>query len=218
MLRVRASRREEPIGLHVADPDCADPQREAELADSLGSAMLVVLDTLAPAERLAFVLHDVFGVSFKEIASIVDRTPAATKMLASRARRRVQTSSPTGDADPARRRALVGAFLTAARHGNFRALLTMLDPEVVLRPDPAAVLAGARPDVRGASAVAEQLVRASGAAQPALVDGLAGAVWAPGGSPRLVFTFTIVRGRIAAIDVIADPDRLRRLDVVILDW
>jgi Sigma-70, region 4 len=171
----------------------------------------------APPERLAFVLHDIFGLSFKEIAPILDRTPSAAKTLASRARRRVRAASPSGDADPVRRREIVGVFLAAARDGNFRALLTMLAPDVVLRPDRAAVLAGARPDVRGASAVAEQLVRARGAAQPALVDGLAGAVWAPDGTPRLVFDFTILRGRIVAIDVIADPDRLRRLDVVVLD-
>jgi RNA polymerase sigma-70 factor, ECF subfamily len=217
MLRARASRREEVIGLQVPDPAGADPQQEAELADSLGSALLVVLDTLAPPERLAFVLHDIFGLSFKEIAPILDRTPSAAKMLASRARRRVRTASPTGDADPVRRREIVGVFLAASRDGNFRALLTMLAPDVVLRPDRAAVLAGARPDVRGASAVAEQLVRARGAAQPALVDGLAGAVWAPDGTPRLVFDFTILRGRIVAIDVIADPDRLRHLDLVVLD-
>jgi RNA polymerase sigma factor (sigma-70 family) len=218
MLRARSSRREEAIGLQVPDPAGADPLQEVELADSLGSALLVVLDTLAPAERLAFVLHDVFGVPFNEIATILDRTPSATKMLASRARRRVRTARTAGDADPVRQREIVGAFLAAAREGNFRALLTMLDPGVVLRPDRAAVLAGARPDVRGASAVAKQLVRARGAAQPALVDGLAGAVWAPGGTPRLVFDFTILRGRIVAIDVIADPDRLRRLEVVVLDW
>jgi RNA polymerase sigma factor (sigma-70 family) len=215
MLRARGSRREEAMGLEVPDSNGADPQRETELADSLGAALLVVLDTLTPAERLAFVLHDVFGVPFKEIAHILDRTPAAAKMLASRARRRVRASGSTGDADPLRQREVVGAFLAAARGGDFRALLTMLDPDVVLRPDRAALRAGARPDVRGAADVAEQLVRARGAAQPALVDGLAGAVWAPGGTPRLVFEFTIVRGRIAVIDVIADPDRLRRLEVVI---
>jgi RNA polymerase sigma factor (sigma-70 family) len=216
MLRARASRREEAITPQLPDSAGADPQQEAELADSLGSALLVVLGTLTPVERLAFVLHDVFGMAFKEIAPILNRTPSATKMLASRARQRLRTSSLTMDADPLRQRQVVGAFLAAAREGDFRALLTMLAPEVVLRPDHAAVQAGARPDIRGASAVADQFVRARGAAQPALIDGLAGAVWAPGGAPRMVFEFTIVRGLIAAVDVIADPDSLSRREVVIL--
>ncbi|TMC06001.1 MAG: sigma-70 family RNA polymerase sigma factor [Chloroflexi bacterium] len=218
MLRARASRREEAIAPQLPDPAGADPQQEAELADSLGSALLVVLDTLTPTERLAFVLHDVFGVAFKEIAPILSRTPSATKMLASRARQRLRTSSSTVDADPVRQRQVVAAFLAAAREGDLRALLTMLAPDVVLRPDGAAVQAGARLDIRGASAVADQFgVRARGAHQPALIDGLAGAVWAPGGVPRLVFEFTIVRGLIAAIDVIADPDSLSRREVVILE-
>jgi RNA polymerase sigma-70 factor (ECF subfamily) len=216
MLRTRASRREEAIAPQVPDPTGTDPQQEAELTDSVGSALVVVLDTLTPAERLAFVLHDVFGVAFKEIAPILSRTPSATKTLASRARRRVRASSSTVDADPLRQRRVVAAFLAAAREGDFRALLTMLAPDVVLRPDRAAVQAGARPDIRGASAVADQLVRARGAAQPALIDGLAGAVWAPGGAPRLVFEFMVVRGLIAAVDVIADPESLSRREVVIL--
>src|SRR5262252_4365500 len=153
MLRARASRREEVIAPQLPDSAGTDPQQEAELADSLGSALLVVMDTLTPAERLAFVLHDVFGVAFKEIAPILSRTPSATKMLASRARRRVRTSSSTVDADPLRQRRVVGAFLAAVREGDFPALLTMLAPGVVLRPDRAAVQAGARPDIRGASAV-----------------------------------------------------------------
>ena len=215
MLRTRASRREEVIAPQLPDSAGTDPQQEAELADSLGSALLVVMDTLTPAERLAFVLHDVFGVAFKEIALILSRTPSATKMLASRARRRVRTSSSTVDADPLRQRRVVSAFLAAVREGDFPALLTMLAPGVVLRPDRAAVQAGARPDIRGASAVADECVRARGAAQPALIDGLAGAVWASGGTPRLVFEFTIVRGLIAAIDVIADPGGLSRREVVV---
>ena len=217
MLRARASRREQAIAPQLPDPAGADPQQEAELADSLGSALLVVLDTLTPVERLTFVLHDVFGVAFKEIAPILGRTPSATKMLASRARQRLRASSSTVDADPLRQRQVVAAFLAAAREGNFRALLTMLAPDAVLRPDRAAVQAGARPDIRGASAVADQLVRARGAAQPALIDGLAGAAWAPAGAPRMVFEFTIVRGSIAAIDVIADPASLTRREVVLLE-
>jgi RNA polymerase sigma-70 factor (ECF subfamily) len=216
MLRTRASRREVAITPQVPDPAGTDPQQEAELADSVGSALLVVLDTLTPAERLAFVLHDVFGVAFKEIAPILNRTPSATKMLASRARRRVRTSSSPVDTDPLRRRRVVAAFLAAARGGDFGALLTMLAPDVVLRHDRAAVVAGARPEIRGAAAVADQCVRAGGAPQPALIDGLAGGVWAPGGAPRLALEFTIVRGLIAAIDVIVDPHTLSRREVVIL--
>ncbi len=222
LLRARRSRREEPLEAHLPDQivsraDRADPEHEALLADSVGLALLVVLDTLAPAERLAFVLHDLFGVPFDEIAPIVGRTPTAAKMLASRARRRVQGAATVPDTDLARQNAVVDAFLAASRGGDFEALLAILDPDVVLRADHAAVRAGASPEVRGAAAVAETFSGRAQATRPALVNGAVGAVWAPGGRPRVVFGFTIRRGKVVAIDLVADPDRLRQLDLVVLD-
>src|SRR5262245_32345594 len=193
LLRARGARarREEPLGdlpgPVTAPPEGKDPEHEALLADAVGPALLVVLDTLTPAERLAFVLHDLFGVPFDEIAAILDRSPAAARQLASRARRRVQGVDPAPGADLARQRRVVDAFLAAARDGHFDALVAMLDPEVVLRADPAAVQVGADAEVRGAREVAGAFAGRARVARPALIDGVPGAVWAPGGRPRVAF-------------------------------
>ncbi|MFF3455422.1 RNA polymerase sigma factor SigJ [Streptomyces sp. NPDC002730] len=221
MLRMRTSRREDPLDVYVPDPvvgraDTVDPEHEALQADSVGLALLVVLDTLAPAERLAFVLHDMFAVSFDEIASIVERTPAATRQLASRARRRVQGAAPVADTDLARQREVVDAFLAASRGGDFEALLTLLDPDVVLRADSGAAAVGVSKVVRGALAVVEQAItfsRFAQYAQPALVNGAAGIVAAPEGQLFSVMGFTLTHGKIVEIDILADPERLRRLDL-----
>ncbi|TDB81438.1 sigma-70 family RNA polymerase sigma factor [Actinomadura sp. KC216] len=225
MLRSRSTRREDPLDDHVpsASMNTADaagngratPEDEAVLADSVGHAMLVVLDTLAPAERLAFVLHDMFAMSFDEIAPIVERTPAATRQLASRARRRVQDAPAATGHDLPRLRQVVDAFLAASRAGEFEELLALLDPEVLLRADAAGVATGAPALVRGASAVAETFSGRARATRPALIDGAAGLVWSVGGRPRVVFDFTIVDGRIVAIDLLADPDTLAQLDLEI---
>jgi RNA polymerase sigma factor (sigma-70 family) len=222
MLRGRRSRREEPLDLRLPDPIIGaegrgDPEQEALLAEGVGLALLVVLDTLTPAERLAFVLHDLFAVPFDEIAAILGRSPAAARQLASRARRRVQGSSPDPAADRRRQRAVVDAFLAASRGGDFEALLALLDPDVVLRADPAAVQAGAAAEVHGAREVAGTFSGRARFARPALVDGAAGAVWAPGGQPRVVFGFTVADGRIVEIELLADPERLRQLDLANLD-
>src|SRR3989440_7882932 len=222
MLRSRNSRREEPLGAHVPDLIVSreggiDPEHEALLADSVGLALLVVLDTLNPAERLAFVLHDLFAVPFDEIAPIVGRSPTAARQLASRGCRRVQGAATDPDADLTRQRAVVDAFLAASRGGDFDALLAVLDPDVVLRADRAAVHVGASREVRGAPAVADTFSGRARVAQPALVNGAAGAVWAPGGRPRIVFRFTITGGKIAAIDLGAETERLRQLDPVVLN-
>jgi RNA polymerase sigma factor (sigma-70 family) len=221
MLRARTARREEPLEASGPEPIASgaggnDPEHEAVLADSVGLALLVVLDTLNPAERLAFVLHDIFAVSFDEIAPIVGRSPTAARQLASRARRRVRGAATPPDADLGRQREVVDAFLAASRGGDFAALLAALDPDVVLRADPAAVLAGAAAEVRGAEAVAGVFAGRARVAQPALVNGAVGAVWAPGGRSRIVFGFTIAGGKIIEIALVADPERLRRLDVAIL--
>jgi len=200
----------------VSAPDGVDPEQQALLAEGVGLALLVVLDTLAPAERLAFVLHDMFAVPFDEIAPILGRSTDATKMLASRARRRVQ-GAPVPDRDRARQREVVDAFLAASRGGNFDALLALLDPDVVVRSDQAAVLVGAAAEVRGANAVAQTFVGRARAAQLALIDGAPGAVWAPDGEPRVVFAFTLAAGKIVGIEMLADPDHLRALKVAILD-
>jgi RNA polymerase sigma factor (sigma-70 family) len=218
LLRARGARREESLGHHLpgpvaAPPERSDPEYEALLADAVGPALLVVLDTLTPAERLAFVLHDLFAVPFDEIATILDRSPAAARQLASRARRRVQGADPAPGADLARQRRVVEAFLAAARDGDFDALVALLDPEVVLRADPAAVQVGADAEVRGAREVAGTFAGRARVARPALVDGVPGAVWAPGGRPRVAFAFTLAGGRIAAIDLLADPERLRRVEL-----
>ncbi|MGZ5354310.1 MAG: sigma-70 family RNA polymerase sigma factor [Actinomycetota bacterium] len=222
MLRSRTSRREEPLGAEVPEQVAGrqggvDPEEEALLADSVGPALLVVLETLAPAERLAFVLHDLFAVPFDEIAPIVGRSPAAARQLASRARRRVQGATEVPDADRTKQREIVDAFLAASRGGDFDALLAVLDPDVVLRADDAAVLAGASREVRGAAPVAQTFSGRARAARPALVDGVPGLVWAQRGTPQVVFGFTIERGAIVAIDLIADPERFRTSDLVLLD-
>ncbi|MQA73424.1 MAG: sigma-70 family RNA polymerase sigma factor [Solirubrobacterales bacterium] len=225
MLRSRASRREEPLGPHVPEPivsreDEVDPEHEALLADSVGLALLVVLETLAPPERLAFVLHDMFGVPFEEVAPIVDRSPAAARQLASRARRRVRGAAAVPDADLARQREVVDAFLAAARGGDFDALLAVLDPDVVLRVDRGAVPAGASREVRGARAVVERartFAPLAASARPALVNGAAGFVVAPRGRPVAVAGVTVAHGKIVEFDLLADPARLRELDLTVLD-
>jgi RNA polymerase sigma-70 factor, ECF subfamily len=207
----------EPI---VSSVDGVDPEHEALLADSVGLALLVVLETLAPAERLAFVLHDMFAVPFDEIAPIADRSPAAARQLASRARRRVQGAAPVPDADLARQREVVNAYLAAARDGDFEALVAVLDPDVVLRADRGALRPGESREVRGAPAVAEEafgFARLARFAQPALVNGAAGVVVAPQGRPFAVIGFTVAHDKIVEIDILADPARLRRLDLAVLD-
>jgi RNA polymerase sigma factor (sigma-70 family) len=221
MLRSRTSRREEPLDGHVPDPivgpaDGTDPEHEALLADSVGAALLVVLDTLGPAERLAFVLHDIFAVPFDEIGSILERSPNAAKQLASRARHRIEGTPPEPGVDHTRRREVVAAFLAASRGGDFDALLALLDPDVVLRADGASVSAGAPKEVRGAPAVAGQFSGRAQAAQAALIDGAPGAVWVIGRRPRVVFDFTITDGRIVEIELIAEPERLRQFDLTVL--
>ena len=218
MLRSRESRREDPL---EAGPDArtkvldgaADPEREALMADSVGLALLVVLDTLTPTERLAFVLHDLFGVSFEEIAPIVGRSPAAARQLASRARRRVRGAADPAEDDLARRRRVVEAFLAASREGDFRALLAVLDPDVVLRADAAAVRMGATGEVRGAEAVAATFSGRARAARAALVDGSPALAWTQGGALRTVFTLAIVAGRVVEIELIADAERLGAMRV-----
>jgi RNA polymerase sigma-70 factor, ECF subfamily len=219
MLRSRTLRREEPMdppatGQPVAPPNGTDPEHEAVLADSVGLALLVVLDTLTPAERLAFVLHDMFAVPFEEIAPIVERSPVATRQLASRARRRVQEAGP-GDppGEISRRREVVAAFLAASREGDFDALLTMLDPDIVLRADSAAAQMGADAEAIGPRAVAGIFSGRAKALRPALIDGAPGAVWTYRGETRVVFAFTFADGTITAIEQIADPERIARLEV-----
>lgn len=222
MLRTRVTRREEPLDVHVRDPivspeDGDDPEHEALLADSVGLALLVVLETLTPAERLAFVLHDMFAVPFDEIATMVDRTPAAARQLASRARRRVQGAAPAPDPDLRRQRAVVDAFFAATRDGDFNALVAVLHPEVVLRAD-GGTARGARQTtvIHGAQAVATQAMRSTPLAQfvrPAMVNGAAGAVVIAGGRALTVMGFTVVDGRIVGVDVLSDPKRLTDLDL-----
>jgi RNA polymerase sigma factor (sigma-70 family) len=223
MLRSRRTRRETYIGSWLPEPlvstdDEVDPEHEALLADSVGLALLVVLDTLTPAERLSFVLHDMFSVPFEEIASIVGRTPAAARQLASRARRRVQNVAPEAELDASRQRELVDAFLAAARAGDFDALLAVLDPEVVFRVDGGGVAPPAREPMVGAAAVAnDAIIFARPMAQfarPALINGAPGLVIAPEGRAVAVLGFTIHQDRIVAIDAIADP---AKLDAVHLD-
>jgi RNA polymerase sigma-70 factor (ECF subfamily) len=225
MLRTRKSRREEPFAMRVPEPivsggDRVDPEHEALLADSVGLALLMVLDTLAPAERVAFVLHDVFAVPFEEIAPIVERSPTAARQLASRARRRVQGAARVPDANLTRQREVIDAFLAAARDGDFEALLAVLDPEVVLRTDESALYPGAAREIRGAVAVARRSLAAKGgamAADLALVNGVVGVVVAPLGRLLTVLRFTIVRGRIVEIEAVADPERLRQFEITVLD-
>ena len=225
MLRSRKTRREDPLEVHVPEPivsreDELDPEHEALLADSVGLALLVVLETLTPAERLAFVLHDMFAVLFDEIGPMVGRSPAAARQLASRARRRVQGEAPAPDPDLGRQREVVDAFFAAAREGDFEALVAVLDPDVVLRSDGGTARPGATHVVRGAETVARRAMtfaHLSPFARPALVNGAAGVVVAPRDRPFSVMAFTVTEGKIVAIDALADPDRLRELDLTVLD-
>ena len=236
MLRRRKSRREEPIGAQVTEPtvvrgECADPEGEAVLADSVGVALLVVLDTLTPAERLAFVLHDLFAMPFDEIGSIVGRSPDAARQLASRARQRVRGAPAPSDAGRARQREVVEAFLRAARAGDIEGLLAVLDPDAVVRIDAAARIDGvvridAPPaeegkarEVRGASAWVKQFVALSQGlrfVQPALVNGSVGLIFAPGNRLSRALTFTFANARVTRVEVIGDPARLRELDIAVL--
>lgn len=220
MLRSRRSRREEPLDAYVPDPivdrdDRVDPEQQTVLADSVGLALLVVLEMLDPAERLAFVLHDMFAVSFDEIATIVDRSPEATRQLASRARRRVHGTDTIPDADITHQRAVVDAFFAAARNGDLQALVAVLDPDVVLRSDGGSRAPKATAVVRGAEAVAGRAMMFSRPAllRPALVNGAAGVVVMVDKRPISIMGFTIAGGRVVAIDVLADPDRLAHIDL-----
>ncbi len=223
MLRSRRSRREEPLDeLHVPEPivdrlDETDPEHEALLADSVGLALLVLLETLTPAERLSFVLHDMFAVPFNEIAPIVDRSPEAARQLASRARRRVRSAAPPPDTDRSAQREVVEAFLAAAREGDFEGLLAVLDPDVVLKAD---MGEGATQLVRGAEAVAgraRMYSRIGLVIQLAMVNGEVGAIATKDGRPFSVMGCTIRGGKIAEMDILADPERLGRLDLTALD-
>jgi len=231
MLRGRKLRREESIDAQATQPkvvggEGADPESEALLADSVGVALLVVLDTLSPAERLVFVLHDLFGIPFDEIGSIVGRSPAAAKQLASRARRRVRGSPVPSDAGRARQREVVEAFLRAVRAGDLEGLLAVLDPDAVIRIDGAARIAGGAADaadtpreLRGASTWATQLIAMSRGlrfVQPALINGSVGLILAPGGRLSRILTFTFTNTKIARLEVIGDPARLRELEIAML--
>jgi len=208
MLRSRTNKREDGLGEYDVTADAGThghPEFEAELADSIGSALVVVLQTLAPAERLAFVLHDLFGVPFDDIATIIGRSPAATRQLASRARRRVQqpeARAETGD------REIVDAFLEASRNGEFERLLALLDPDAVVRADGAAVQMGSEALVNGARGVAETFAGRARTAKAAVIDGAAGAAWQRGGETKVAFGFTIVDGLITEIELMADPEVL----------
>ncbi|MDC0716707.1 RNA polymerase sigma factor SigJ [Nannocystis bainbridge] len=225
LLRARGTRREEPLGPHVPDPVVrrepgVDPERDALLAESVGLALLVVLDELAPAERLAFVLHDSFGVSFDAIAALCGRTPEAARQLASRARRRVRAAAPVPDPDLPRQREVVSAFFAATRAGDLGALVALLDPDVILRADGGTARAEVSVVARGPQAVAEHSLGFAAMTpfvRPAVVNGAAGAVVAPGGEPFSVMSFVVKAGKIAAIDALVDPERLGRLDLGDLD-
>jgi RNA polymerase sigma-70 factor (ECF subfamily) len=225
MLRSRRTHREEPLGVHIPEPiidpaDGTDPEHEALLADAVGLALLVVLETLTPAERLAFVLHDMFAVPFDEIAPIVDRSPEAARQLASRARRRVRDNAPVTDADLDTQRQVVNAFLAAARDGDFDALVAVLDPDVVVRADQGAVPAGGSRVVRGAEAVARSALgfaRLGFESRPVLINGVAGSLSLRDGELFSVGAFTIRNGKVVELDILADPERLRRLDLTMLD-
>jgi RNA polymerase sigma-70 factor (ECF subfamily) len=226
MLRSRSTKREEPLDPDEPAPDVAGPEEEAVLTDAMGPALLVVLETLTPPERLTFVLHDLFAVPFEDIAPIVGRSPAAARQLASRARRRLQGSDELHLADRHRQQELVEAFLAASRRGDFEALVTLLDPDVVLRADRAAVEAAAgnrdrgapllAPEVRGVSSVAMALSGRATAARLALIDGSPGAVWAPGGTVRAIFAFRVIGTTIAEIEIVTDPAVVAALPVQLL--
>ncbi len=226
MLRSRAARREEALDeMHMPQPilsraDGLDPEHEALLADAVGLALLVVLDTLTPAERLAFVLHDMFAVPFDEIAPMVERSPEAARQLASRARRRVQGAEAVPDTDVPHQRALVDAFFAAARQGDFDALVAVLHPDVVVRADGGALRPETTGELRGAETVAARAMTFANLApyvRPALVNGVAGVVVTPEGRPFSVMAFTVRGGRIVAIDALTDPERLAELDLTFLD-
>jgi RNA polymerase sigma factor (sigma-70 family) len=219
MLRSRKSKREEPFGPHVPEPavSSASTEQEAEMAESVGLAVLVVLQTLAPAERIAFVLHDMFDLPFDEIAPIVGRTPAAARQLASRARRRVQGAERPDETELTRKRKIVDAFLAAARGSDLQGLLAVLDPDVVFRADDTAARLGDARELRGANAVARSFLGRAQAARPALIDGAVGVVVAPSGRLLLVLNVTIANGKIAAVDAVADPERLGRLELSVLE-
>ena len=232
MLRAKKTRREESdpsrTNAHVvASPESASPDREALLADSISVALLVVLETLSPAERLAFVLHDMFDLPFEEIAKIEGTTPAAARQLASRARRRVQGADPNAASERPRNREVVDAFLAASRSGDMSALLAVLDPNVVFRADATAVAASKTPqgkaapkiapELRGREAVADAFLGRARAAQPALIGGEIGVTWAPNGVPRAVFSFVIEDGLVKSIDLVGDPAKIAALDVALLD-
>lgn len=222
MLRSRRSRREEALDAEVVEPIAdtkSDPEQEALLADSVGIALLVVLDTLSPAERVAFVLHDVFDLPFDEIAPIVDRTPDAARQLASRARRRVRTGEITSNSDLQSQRVVVDAFLAALRAGDFEGLLAVLDPDVLVRMDVGAPGAprefrGAANWARGATAAFSRFARF---VQPALVNGSVGLVFAPGGKLSRALSFTFANGKIVLAEIITDRDRLQQLDLSVFD-
>ena len=226
MLRSRRTLQQEPLEPDAPETEVAGPEEEVILADTMGPALLLVLETLTPSERLAFVLHDLFAVPFEDIAPIVGRSPAAARQLASRARRRVQGSDEVHSADRHRQQELVEAFLAASRLGDFEALVTLLDPDAVLRADRAAVEAAAAnhdrgapilaPEVRGARAVATALAGRATAARVALIDGTPGAVWAPGGRPRAIFAFRVVGRTVAEIEIVTDPAVVAALRVQVL--
>ncbi len=226
MLRSRRTRREEPWGPRMPEPivdpaDGVDPEHEALLADSVGLAMLVVLETLTPPERLAFVLHDMFGITFDEIAPIVDRSPAAARQLASRARRRVRGRAPESEPDVARQREVIDAFVAAARDGDFDALVAVLDPDVVLRADGGpGVPAGVSLELRGAETVASRALafrRVDLVQRPALINGAAGMVTLKDGKPFSIAAATVAGGRIIELDFVSDPEILARLDLTVLE-
>ncbi|MBH5370118.1 sigma-70 family RNA polymerase sigma factor [Bradyrhizobium glycinis] len=216
MLRARKSRREDPMGPHVPEPVDDTSEREAEMADSVGAALLVVLETLQPAERLAFVLHDMFAVPFEEIAPIVGRSVDASRQLASRARRRVQ-GAPVPETDLAHQRRIVDAFLEASREGNFEGLLAVLDPDVVFRADQATVRLGSLAEIRGAEAVAQLYKGRARAARTALVDGEMGVAVILGGQLRIALRVTFVGERIGAIEAVADAEEIAAMEVEVLD-
>ena len=219
MLRSRVSRREEPLGGPLPESAAynsgtsGDPENEALLADSVGMALLVVLGTLGPAERVAFVLHDMFAVPFDEVAAIVGRSPAATRQLASRARRRVQGADAVASGNQSRQREIVDAFLAASRGGDFEALIALLDPDVVLRADQSVVRMGAPAEVAGAEAVAGTFSGRARAVRAAVLRGIPGAVWMQRGELRMALSFTIADGKITEIDMIADPERIGQLEI-----
>ena len=225
VLRSRRTRREEPLAVHmpelvVGPPAGGDPEHEALLADSVGLALLVVLEMLSPPERLAFVLHDIFGVPFDEIAALLDRTPAAARQLASRARRRVQDEAPVPDSALPAQREVVDAFFAAGRSGDLGRLVALLQPGVTLRADVGAAAAGTPTMTRGADAVGRRALffaTVDREVRPVTVNGTAGALIVAGGRPVSIMGFTVVAGRIAAIDVLADPARLARIDLGALE-